>query len=99
MHPAVPVKIQYEVKSPHAIGDRFVPKEEAQAFSERIRPHAEAQRGMKASSTLVELLKKRQESMELTERNHDVCTARTKDYKEETEMTGLEPSWNHGMKF
>ncbi|XP_035502739.1 zinc finger protein 644 isoform X2 [Scophthalmus maximus] len=96
MHPAVPVKIQYEVKSPHAIGDRFVPKEEAQAFSERIRPHAEAQRGMKASSTLVELLKKRQESMELTERNHDVCTARTKDYKEETEMTGLEPSWNHG---
>lgn len=104
MH-TIPVKIQYEIKSPHPIGDRFVPKQEAHTFSERNKLQAEAQRGIKASSsTLVELLKTRRESMELTARNNQeayavrkIC-AMTKDYKEETQMTSVESNRTHGME-
>ena len=90
MHTALPVKIEYEIRSPHAKGDRFVPKQEAKAFQEGEKLQAETQGGIQASSsTLVELLKTRQGSLELTARNQEVC-GMTKDYKEET-------SWTHGM--
>nr|XP_019936116.1 PREDICTED: zinc finger protein 644-like isoform X1 [Paralichthys olivaceus] len=95
MRTALPVKIKYEIKRPHAAGDGFVPKQEAKAFPERKEPQTEMQRGIQASSsTLVELLKTRQGSMEFTARNQEVFGARklcsmTKDYKEET-------SWTHG---
>lgn len=85
--------------------DSFVPKQETEAFSEQKKLQLEAQRGTKASSsTLVELLKARQESMELTARNkqeayatklHDI----TKDSVVETEVTSGEPNWAHGMEF
>ncbi|XP_022614897.1 zinc finger protein 644-like [Seriola dumerili] len=103
MRAALPVTLQYEMKRPYAIGDRFVPKQEAQAFSERNKPQAEAHTELKASSsTLVELLKTRRGSAALTARNNrDAHAARklcvmTKDYKEETQMTGVEPAWTHG---
>ncbi|XP_044055862.1 zinc finger protein 644 isoform X2 [Siniperca chuatsi] len=103
MHKGIPVKIQYEMKSPHPILDSFVPKQEAEALSERKKLPVESQRGTKASSsTLVELLKMRQESMELTARNNQEAYATrklcdlTKDYMEETQMTSVEPNWTHG---
>ncbi|XP_074492583.1 zinc finger protein 644 isoform X1 [Sebastes fasciatus] len=103
MRMGVPVKIQYEMRSPRPILDSFVPKQEAEAFSERKEPQVEAQRGTKASSsTLVELLKMRQEGMELTARtNQEAYATRklcdlTKDYMEETQMASLEPHWAHG---
>ncbi|XP_042273662.1 zinc finger protein 644 [Thunnus maccoyii] len=102
MRTGLPVKIQYEMRSPHPILDSFVPKQETEAFSEQKKLQLEAQRGTKASSSiLVELLKARQESMELTARNkqetyatkfHDI----TKDCMEETEVTSVEPNWAHG---
>lgn len=105
MRMGIPVKIQYEMRSPRPILDDFVPKQEAEAFSERKKPQAEAQRGTKAStSTLVELLKMRQNSLELTARNNQDAYASsklcdlTKDYMEETQMTSVEPNWTHGMK-
>ncbi|XP_033478630.1 zinc finger protein 644 [Epinephelus lanceolatus] len=103
MRMGIPVKIQYEMRSPRPILDDFVPKQEAEAFSERKKPQAEAQRGTKAStSTLVELLKMRQDSLELTTRNNQDAYASsklcdlTKDYMEETQMTSVEPNWAHG---
>ena len=73
MHTALPVKIEYEIRSPHAKGDRFVPKQEAKAFQEGEKLQAETQRGIQASSsTLVELLQTRQGSLELTARNQEV---------------------------
>ncbi|XP_039666705.1 zinc finger protein 644 isoform X1 [Perca fluviatilis] len=99
----IPVKIQYEMRSPHALLDSCLPKQEAEAFSERKKLQEEAQRGTKAcSSTLVELLKMRQESMELTARNNQEAYATrklcdlTKDYMEETQMTSVEPNGAHG---
>lgn len=105
MHMGIPVKIQHEMRRPHPLLDSFLPKQEAEAFSERKKLQEEAQRGTKAcSSTLVELLKMRQESMDLTARNNqEACAARkscdlTKDYMEETQMTSVEPNWAHGME-
>ncbi|XP_029285983.1 zinc finger protein 644 [Cottoperca gobio] len=93
MRMGIPVNIQYEMRSPRPILDSFVPKQEAEA---------EAQKGPKASSsTLVELLKMRQESMELTARHkqeayatRELCDL-TKDYMEETQTTRVEPNWAH----
>lgn len=106
MSMGLPVKIQYEMRSPHPILDGFVPKQEAEAFSERKKLLVEAQRGTKSSSsTLVELLKMRQESMELAARTSpDAYATRklcdlTKDYTEEAQMTGVEPNWAHGMNW
>uniref|UniRef100_A0A8C9ZLN6 C2H2-type domain-containing protein n=1 Tax=Sander lucioperca TaxID=283035 RepID=A0A8C9ZLN6_SANLU len=97
MHMGIPVKIQHEMRRPHPLLDSFLPKQEAEAFSERKKLQEEAQRGTKAcSSTLVELLKMRQESMDLTARNNqEACAARkscdlTKDYMEETQMTSYD---------
>lgn len=84
--------------------DSFVPKQEAEGFSENKKLQVEAQRGTKASSsTLVELLKMRQENMEITARNNQEAYATrqlcdlTKDYMEETKKTSVEPNWAHGM--
>ncbi|XP_076578936.1 zinc finger protein 644 [Chaetodon auriga] len=98
MSVGIPVKIQYE--SPHPILDGFVPKQEAEAFSDRKTLPVEARRGTEASSsTLVELLKMRQKSLERTARNNqDAYATRrlgdlTKDYTEETRRTSVEPKW------
>ncbi|XP_034387294.1 zinc finger protein 644 [Cyclopterus lumpus] len=96
MHMGIPVKIQFEMRSPHPmLVDSFVPKQEAEAFSERGL-QVEAQRGTEAStSTLVELLKMRRQSVELSARsNREAHATRklcdvTKDYMEE-------PNWAHG---
>ncbi|XP_045906679.1 zinc finger protein 644 isoform X1 [Micropterus dolomieu] len=103
MRTGIPVKIQYEMKSPRPILDSFVPKQEAEAFSEKKKFLVEAQRGTKASSsTLVELLKMRRESMELSARNNQEAYATrklcdlTKDYMEETQMTSVQSNWAHG---
>lgn len=105
MRTGIPLQIQYEMTSPHPILDSFVPKQEAEAFSERKKLPVEAQRATKASSsTLVELLKVRQERIELTVRNNKEAYATrnlydlTKDYMEETQMTSVEPNWAHGME-
>ncbi|XP_040897142.1 zinc finger protein 644 [Toxotes jaculatrix] len=102
MRTALPVKIQYDMKSPPPAGDRFGPKQEAGAFSEKKKRQAEAQRGIKASSsTLVELLKTRRGSLELMETNNQEDYAArklcgmTKDYKEKTQATSVEPNWTH----
>ncbi|XP_034738190.1 zinc finger protein 644 [Etheostoma cragini] len=99
----IPVKIQYEMKSPDPLLDSVLPKQETEAFSERKKLQEDAQRGTKAcSSTLVELLEMRQESIELTARNNQEAYATrklcdlTKDYMEETQMTSVEPSRAHG---
>ncbi|KAG7228655.1 hypothetical protein INR49_008431 [Caranx melampygus] len=96
-HTALPAKHQYEMKSPQAMGG----KQETQALSERNKPQAEAQTSVKnSSSTLVELLKTRRESIELATRNNqDAHTARklcgmTKDYNKE--IPRVEPDWTHG---
>lgn len=87
------------------MSDSFVPKQEAEAFSDRKKLPVEAKRGSKASSsTLVELLKMRQESLELTARNNqEVYASRklcdlTKEYMEETQITGVGPTWTHGKE-
>lgn len=81
--------------------DSFVPKKETEAFSEQKKLQLEAHRGTKASSSiLVELLKARQESMELIARNKQEVYATTLHditKEEETEMTSVEPNWAHGM--
>ncbi|XP_035509674.1 zinc finger protein 644 [Morone saxatilis] len=103
MRTGIPVKIQYEMRNPHPISDSFVPKQEAEAFSESKKFPVEAQRDAEASSsTLVELLKMRQDSMEVTTRSdQEACANRklcdlTKDYMEETQMTSVEANWTHG---
>ncbi|XP_068564004.1 zinc finger protein 644 isoform X2 [Cebidichthys violaceus] len=95
MRMGIPVKIQFEMRSPRPTLDSFVPKQEAEAFSDR-RLQVEAQRGSEASSsTLVELLKVRQQSTELPARSDQEAHATrelpdfTKDYMEE-------PNWAHG---
>lgn len=96
---SIPVKIQCEMRSPHPILNSFVPKREAEVVSDRKKLHVEAQRGSKASSsTLVELLKMRRESLELKVRNSQEACATRKlcDYMEETQMTSVEPDWAHG---
>ncbi|XP_036969987.1 zinc finger protein 644 isoform X10 [Acanthopagrus latus] len=102
MSTGIPVKIKQERRSPHPMSDSFVPKQEAEAFSDRKKLPVEAKRGSKASSsTLVELLKMRQESLELTARNNqEVYASRklcdlTKEYMEETQITGVGPTWTH----
>uniref|UniRef100_A0A3B4ZTV6 C2H2-type domain-containing protein n=1 Tax=Stegastes partitus TaxID=144197 RepID=A0A3B4ZTV6_9TELE len=102
---AIPVKIQCGTKSPYPILNSFVPKQEADAFSDRKELQVEAQRGAKASSsTLVELLRAKQESVELAMRNsRDTYATRmicdmTKDYMEETQMSSVEANWTHGME-
>ncbi|XP_073332490.1 uncharacterized protein znf644b [Pagrus major] len=102
MSTGIPVKIKHEMRSPHPMSDSFVPKQEAEAFSERKKLPVEAKRGSKASSsTLVELLKMRQESLELTARNNQEVYANrklcdlTKEYMEETQVTSVEPTWAH----
>lgn len=97
------MKIQYEMRSPQQILDNFVPKQEIEAFSEQKELELEAYRGTKASSSiLVELLKARQESMELTQRHKQEAYA-TKLHditkEEETEMKCVEPNWAQGMNF
>ncbi|XP_068445613.1 zinc finger protein 644 [Clinocottus analis] len=96
MRMGIPVKIQFEMRSPRPMSvDKFVPKQEAEAFSER-ELQVEAQGGTEAStSTLVELLKMRRQSVELTARsNREAHATRklcdvTKDYMEQ-------PNWAHG---
>ncbi|KAM7410568.1 hypothetical protein PAMA_001819 [Pampus argenteus] len=102
MRTGLPVKIQYEMRSPSPVLNSFVPKQETEAFSEQKKLQLEAQRDTEASSsTLVELLKARHESLELTATNkqevyannlHDI----TKDCMEGNKMTGVEPNWAHG---
>lgn len=98
-HTALPAKLQYEMKSPEAMRG----KQEVRSLSEWNKPQAEAQTSVKASSsTLVELLKTRRESIELTARsNQDAHAARklcgmTRDYKEE--IPSVEPDWTHGTE-
>ncbi|XP_031728811.1 zinc finger protein 644 isoform X2 [Anarrhichthys ocellatus] len=95
MRMGIPVKIQFEMRSPRPMLDSLVPKQEAEALSDR-RLQVEAQRGTEASSsTLVELLKVRRQSMELSARSDQEPHATrklpdfTKDYTEE-------PNWAHG---
>ncbi|KAM9357930.1 zinc finger protein 644 [Symphorus nematophorus] len=86
MRTGIPVKIQCKMRSPHPILDSFVPKQEPEDFSES-KKLPEAQRHTEASSsTLVELLKIRQESMEEDYASRKLCDL-TKDYMEETQMT------------
>lgn len=101
----IPVKVPFGLRNPYPIFENFVPKQEAEAISERKKLQVKAQRCPKAtSSTLVELLKMRQESMELTATNNQQAYATrnfcdmTKDYKEENEMGGVEQNWTHGME-
>lgn len=97
-HTTLPATHKYEMKSPQAMRA----KQETQALSERKEPQAEAQTSVKtSSSTLVELLKTRRESIELTARNNHVHAARklcglTKDCKEE--IPSVEPDWTHGTE-
>ncbi|XP_047442285.1 zinc finger protein 644 [Mugil cephalus] len=101
MRAGIPVKTEYGVRSP--ILDGFVPKREAEVFLERTKLQVEAQRGPKEpSSTLVELLKTKQESVELGEKQKQetyatsvICNI-TKDYMEETWATSVEPNWEQG---
>ncbi len=93
------MKIQCERKSPHPILDSFVPKEEAEVVSGRKKLHVEAKRGTKASqSTLVELLKMRQEGLELTAGKNQEADAARKfcDYMEETRTRSVQPNWADG---
>ncbi|KAM7388723.1 hypothetical protein PAMP_024880 [Pampus punctatissimus] len=102
MRTGLPVKIQYEMRSPRPVLNSFIPKQETESFSEQKKLQLEAQRDTEASSsTLVELLKARQESLELTATNKQEAYANklhdiTKDCMEETEMTSVEPNWAHG---
>lgn len=72
-------------------------------LSERKKLQGEAERGTTASSsTLVELLKAKQESVELAVSQEAYATRMicemTKDYMAETEMTSREPNWTSGME-
>ncbi|XP_069560090.1 zinc finger protein 644 [Brachyistius frenatus] len=103
MRTGIPVKIQPVIRTTTPMLDSFVPKQQVAAFSERKTSQVEAQIGTKASSsTLVELLKTKQESMALAVRNNQKAYATrmicdmTKDYMEETQMTSVEPNWTHG---
>lgn len=100
MHTGIPVKIQYGITSPHPMLDSFVPKQEAEAFSETKKLQVETQGGPEVStSTLVELLRTKQESMACAVRNNPAAYATrmmsdmTKDYMEETQITNVEPHW------
>lgn len=100
-----PVQFQYRLRNPYPIFDSFVPKQKAEAILERKNLQVEAQSCPKAtSSTLVELLKMRHESMELTAINNqqDYATRNfcnlTKDFKEEKEMGSVEQNWTYGMR-
>uniref|UniRef100_A0A3Q1I0C2 C2H2-type domain-containing protein n=1 Tax=Anabas testudineus TaxID=64144 RepID=A0A3Q1I0C2_ANATE len=100
----IPAQFQYGLRNLYPISDSFVAKQEAEAVSERTKLQVQAQRRPKAtSSTLVELLKMREESMELTARNNQPPYAirnfcdMTKYYKEESEMESVEQNWSHGM--
>ncbi|KAI3369083.1 hypothetical protein L3Q82_026051, partial [Scortum barcoo] len=103
MRAGIPLRIQYEMTSPRDVLDSFVPKQEPEAFSESKKLAVEAKRASKgSSSTLVELLKVRQERMELPARSNQapyatrrICDL-TKDYMEEMQMTDVEPNWPHG---
>ncbi|XP_059197131.1 zinc finger protein 644 [Centropristis striata] len=100
MRMGIPMKVQYEMRNPRPILDSLVPKQGAEALSEREKLQVEAQRGTKASSsTLVELLQMRQEGLEVMARHSQEAYATklsdlTKDYMEETK-TG--PNWTHGQ--
>uniref|UniRef100_A0A3Q1F5D5 Zinc finger protein 644b n=1 Tax=Acanthochromis polyacanthus TaxID=80966 RepID=A0A3Q1F5D5_9TELE len=99
---AIPVKVQCGTRSPYPVLNSFVPKQEPNTFSDREELQIEAQRDSKASSsTLVQLLRAKQESKELAVRNNQdtyatktICDM-TKDYKEETKMTSVESNWTH----
>lgn len=72
-------------------------------LSERKKLHGEAERGTTAtSSTLVELLKAKQESVELAVSQEAYATRviceMTNDYMAKTEMTSREPNWSAGME-
>uniref|UniRef100_A0A3Q1BLI2 C2H2-type domain-containing protein n=1 Tax=Amphiprion ocellaris TaxID=80972 RepID=A0A3Q1BLI2_AMPOC len=91
---AIPVKVQCGTRSPYPVLNSFVPKQEPNTFSDREELQIEAQRDSKASSSaLVQLLRAKQESMELAVRNNqDIYATKTicdmtKDYMEETQMT------------
>uniref|UniRef100_A0A3Q1GNT9 Zinc finger protein 644b n=1 Tax=Acanthochromis polyacanthus TaxID=80966 RepID=A0A3Q1GNT9_9TELE len=94
---AIPVKVQCGTRSPYPVLNSFVPKQEPNTFSDREELQIEAQRDSKASSsTLVQLLRAKQESKELAVRNNQdtyatktICDM-TKDYKEETKMTSYD---------
>lgn len=80
--------------------DSSVLKQEEGASSERKKLLVEAQRGTKASSnTLVALLQMRQQGMEITAKKHQEANTTgkpcdlTKDYKDETQMSSMEPNW------
>ncbi|KAK5869313.1 hypothetical protein PBY51_024041 [Eleginops maclovinus] len=93
MHMGIPLKIQHENRSPDVMLDGLVPIQESEA---------EAQIDTKApSSTLVDLLKIRQESMEPTARHNqetygtrELCDP-SKDTTEETQITSVEKKWAH----
>ncbi|KAK2835995.1 hypothetical protein Q5P01_016479 [Channa striata] len=86
----------------HPILDRFVPKQETKTISERKKLKVEAQKCPKTTSgTLFELLKVRQESMELMETNNQEAYATrkfcdmAKDCMEKIPISSVEPNWTY----
>lgn len=105
IHTGIPVQLQCGLRNPCRIFDSFVPRQKAEVVLERKKLQVEAQScPMAASSTLVELLKLRHESLELTALNNQQAFATrticdmTKDFKEEEEMESVEQNWTYGMK-
>lgn len=95
MHTSIPGKLQHVKRSLHPIMKSFVCKH----LSERKKLQGEAERGTTASSsTLVELLKAKQESVELAVSQEAYATRMICEMTKETEMTSRKPNWTHGME-
>uniref|UniRef100_A0A3B4GY59 Zinc finger protein 644b n=1 Tax=Pundamilia nyererei TaxID=303518 RepID=A0A3B4GY59_9CICH len=98
MQKSIPGKLQHVKRSLHPIKKSLVCKHMVDNLSERKKLHGEAERGTTAtSSTLVELLKAKQESVELAVSQEAYATRMicemTNDYMAKTEMTSREPNW------
>lgn len=103
MQTSIPGKLQHVKRSLHPIKKSLVCKHMVDNLSERKKLHGEAERGTTAtSSTLVELLKAKQESVELAVSQEAYATRviceMTNDYMAKTEMTSREPNWSAGME-
>uniref|UniRef100_A0A3P8RCI2 C2H2-type domain-containing protein n=2 Tax=Astatotilapia calliptera TaxID=8154 RepID=A0A3P8RCI2_ASTCA len=101
MQTSIPGKLQHVKRSLHPIKKSLVCKHLVDNLSERKKLHGEAERGTTAtSSTLVELLKAKQESVELAVSQEAYATRviceMTNDYMAKTEMTSREPNWSAG---
>lgn len=100
VHRSVPLRSQQEEKSPYFMLDNYMTKQ-GNADTEKMEPQVAAQRGtMTFQSSLVELLKKREERAGT---NKETCAERklcglSKGEKVETEMTSVGTKWLHGER-